>query len=234
MADQPTSSYRRVCVAGATGYIGSRLAARLVEYCDAVRAIVRPRSLGRLPHGVDAIEGDALDATDYARAIGDADTVVHLIGTPHPGPAKAREFVTVDLASVRALTTALRGASQVAHVIYLSVAQPAPVMRAYVDVRIEGERLLRESGIPATFVRPWYVLGPGHRWPMLLIPLYAAARAIPFTRETATRLGLVSIEAMVATLMDAVVHPPASSPRIVDVTAIRAIDRSSSASRWIA
>ena len=42
-----------------------------------------------------------------------------------------------------------------------------------------SERLIRESRIPATFVRPWYVLGPGHRWPMLLKPMYALASMVP-------------------------------------------------------
>ena len=62
-------------------------------------------------------------------------------------------------------------------------------MRAYVDVRAEGERLLRESGIPATFVRPWYVLGPGSslavRDPAALLAGDARCRR---ARDTARRL----------------------------------------------
>src|SRR2546421_200611 len=41
------------------------------------------------------------------------------------------------------------------------VAQPASMMQAFVAVRAEGEALIRASGMKATFVRPWYVLGPG-------------------------------------------------------------------------
>src|SRR4051794_8852670 len=61
------------------------------------------------------------------------------------------------------------------HFIYLSVAHPAPVMQSYIEVRAQCEASLRASGLNATFVRPWYVLGPGHHWPILLKPFYWAA-----------------------------------------------------------
>ena len=70
----------------------------------------------------------------------------------------------------------------VQHIVYVSVAQPAPVMRDYVAARHEGEGLVRDSKIPATILRPWYVLGPGHRWPYLLLPVYALLEAVPATR----------------------------------------------------
>ena len=54
------------------------------------------------------------------------------------------------------------------------------------------------------------VLGPGHWWPVVLIPVYAIARAIPKTREGATRLGLVTVSDMVWTLVGAVENPPAA------------------------
>ena len=46
--------------------------------------------------------GDALRAETFAGAVGPSDTLVHLVGTPRPSPAKAAEFLAVDLPSVRA------------------------------------------------------------------------------------------------------------------------------------
>ncbi len=89
------------------------------------------------------IRGDALRADSFAAAIAPADTVVHLVGVPRPSPLKAAEFLSVDLASIRATVDAVRW-TPVRHLIYLSVAQPAPVMRAYVDARHAGEALVRE------------------------------------------------------------------------------------------
>ena len=66
-----------------------------------------------------------------------------------------------------------------AHFVYVSVAQPAPIMHAYIAVRQEGESAIGRAGLTATILRPWYVLGPEHWWPVALMPLYAAARLLP-------------------------------------------------------
>jgi hypothetical protein len=90
-------------------------------------------------------------------------------------------------------------------------------------VRARGESLIADARLTATIVRPWYVLGPGHRWPLLLLPLYALASLVPATRERAERLGLVTLDAMIAALTRAVETPPEPGMRrIVDVPAIRA------------
>jgi uncharacterized protein YbjT (DUF2867 family) len=102
----------------------------------------------------------------------------------------------------------------------VSVAQPAPVMKAYQEVRAEVETLLRESGMRATVLRPWYVLGPGHRWPYLLLPFYKLMERLPSKRETALRLGLVTHAQMVAALVRAV-EDPAADFRVVNVPEIR-------------
>ena len=46
-------------------------------------------------------------------------------------------------------------------------------------MRSEGEALIRAAGLNATILRPWYVLGPGHRWPVVLIPAYWLAERLP-------------------------------------------------------
>jgi hypothetical protein len=104
--------------------------------------------------------------------------------------------------------------------VYMSVAQPAPIMRAYVKVRQEAETLLRQSDAAVSFLRPWYVLGPGHRWPALLLPIYAALERVPATREGALRFGLVTVGQMLAALVQAVEKSPAMV-QILDVPAIR-------------
>lgn len=210
-----------VFITGGTGYIGRLLIERLVARGHRVRALARASSAGRVPAGAAAVVGDALDAASVAAAVRPGDTLVHLVGTPHPSPAKAAEFVRVDLAGVRASVAAATRVG-VTQIVYVSVAQPAPVMHAYLAVRAEGERSIRDAGLAATILRPWYVLGPGHRWPIALIPLYALASLVPAWRDGARRLGLVSLGQMVTALVRAVEEPPpAGTVRIVDVPGIR-------------
>ena len=95
-------------------------------------------------------------------------------------------------------------------------------MRAYLAVRAAGERMIKEAGLTATVLRPWYVLGPGHWWPMILVPFYKIAELFPATRESAQRLGLVTIDQMVRALVTAVENPPSRGQvQIVDVAGIR-------------
>ncbi len=209
-----------VFVTGGTGYLGSRLVTRLLRRGHRVRALVRPGSEHKLPVGAEPVLGHALDGSSYASRVAPATTLVHLVGTPHPGPAKAREFEAVDLVSVQAAADAASTAG-VAHLVYVSVAHPAPVMKAYQSVRQRGEAYITAKGLNATMLRPWYVLGPGHQWPRLLVPLYAIAERLPASRDGALRCGLVTLAQMLDALVEAVEHPVRGT-RIVDVPAIRA------------
>ena len=209
-----------VFVTGGTGYIGRPLIATLLEKNRKVLVLTRAGSAHKVPSGAVPVTGNALDAATFADAIPRGATLVHLVGTPHPSPAKAAEFQQVDLASIKATVTAAKQAG-VQHLVYVSVAHPAPIMQAYIAVRREGERLVTTSGIRATILRPWYVLGPGHRWPYLLAPVYAVLRWFPRSRDGANRLGLVTRRAMVAALVRAVEMPPNGSVRIVEVPQIR-------------
>ena len=99
------------------------------------------------------------------------------------------------------------------------------MMQAFVAVRAEGEALIRASGMKATFVRPWYVLGPGHWWPYALLPFYKIAELLPPTRESAKRLGLITISQMLRALVWSVENP-ADAIRVLDVPKIRELSRS--------
>jgi uncharacterized protein YbjT (DUF2867 family) len=206
-------------VTGGTGYIGSRLIPFLARNGHHVQALVRPGSEGRLPKVASLIPGDALQAGSYTNDVRDCDTFVHLIGTPHPSPAKAKQFRDIDLVSIEVALKAARDAG-VEHFVYLSVAQPAPMMKAFIEVRAAGEAMIRESGISATFVRPWYVLGPGHWWPYAVLPVYWVMERLPATQESAQRLGLVTIDQILRALVWSIENPP-TGVRIVDVPKIR-------------
>ena len=209
----------RVFITGGTGYIGSRLIPILAERGHEVDALVRPGSQGKLPGVCRPVIGDALDGNSYLQHLRLGDTFIQLVGVAHPSPLKLR---------IRRHRPALRDGgdprSQTrrrGHFIYVSVAHPAPAMHAYIAARTACEAEIQASGLNATILRPWYVLGPGHRWPYALAPCYWLAERIPSTREGALRLGLVTLEQMLKALAGAV-DRPATGVRVLEVPAIRA------------
>ena len=210
---------RRVFITGGTGYIGKRLIPELHAHgCDVI-ALVREQSRAKLPWACTPVTGDALNGDSYQTFAEGADTFVHLVGVSHPNPTKATQFREIDL---RAGLEAIRVARDVGvqHFVYMSVAQPAPVMHNYQAVRAECEQAIAGSGLAATVLRPWYVLGPGQRWAYCLLPFYKVAELIPQTREAALRLGLVTIRQMVRALVHAV-NQPSEGVRVLDVPCIR-------------
>ena len=208
-----------VFVAGGTGYMGQRLIPRLLERGHKVRALVRPGSERKLPAGSEPVLGDALDPATYKANIAPVDTFVHLVGVAHPSPAKAAAFRQIDRPAGLGAVAAAKAAN-IGHFVYLSVAHPAPMMHAYIAVRRECEVAIESAGLNATILRPWYVLGPGHRWPYILIPVYKLAEQLPMAREGARRLGLVTLEQMIRALVVAVENP-AQGVRVVGVPEIR-------------
>jgi uncharacterized protein YbjT (DUF2867 family) len=211
---------RSVFIAGGTGYMGQRLIPRLLARGHEVRALVRPGSERKLPSGCSAVTGNALDASSYAQQISPADTFVQLVGVAHPSPAKAAEFRTVDLPAGLGAVSAAKSTG-IRNFIYVSVAHPAPMMHAYIAVRTECEAAIDAAGLNATILRPWYVLGPGHRWPYLLLPVYKLAELMPQARDGARRLGLVTLEQMLNALTFALENP-VQGKRVMGVPEIRA------------
>ena len=89
----------RICITGASGYLGRALCQNLDR--SRLLALVRTGGAARLESGVASLELDVFDPDQLQRALAPGDTLVHLIGTPHPNPSKAAQFQRVDLGSVR-------------------------------------------------------------------------------------------------------------------------------------
>jgi nucleoside-diphosphate-sugar epimerase len=198
---------KNVFITGATGYMGQRLVPLLIQRGHTVKVLVRRGSESKAPAGADIVMADPLHADSYTKAIRPCDTFVHLIGVPHPSPAKAKQFRSIDFVSAHVAIDSAKEAN-IEHFVYLSVAHPAPMMRSYIAVRSECEETIRKRGLTATILRPWYVLGPGHRWPAALAPFYWLCERLPMTREAARRLGLVTLEQMIDALVWSVENPP--------------------------
>lgn len=197
-----------IFITGGTGYIGKRLIKQLVASGHDVTALVRKGSEHKLPAGVRAIIGDPLNAATFQNWIPKGATFIQLLGVSHPSPQKKAQFRSVDLQSVKASAEAAVKANA-SHFIYISVAMTeTKVMKEFRAIRKEAEALLLTKNLPCTFIRPWYVIGPGHLWPLFLSPFYGAARMVPSWKEKAKALSLVTINQILHTFEKAIDSPP--------------------------
>lgn len=84
MADTKTAN-----IAGATGYIGHRLCAALLQRGHTVIALTRPGSQGKLPPDCHVVLGNALDADSYAAQVPPGCVFVHLVGGGASQPSQS-------------------------------------------------------------------------------------------------------------------------------------------------
>lgn len=211
----------KIFISGATGYIGTHLIPVLLKRKHEIFALVRKGSEDKAPKDTKIILGNALDYRTFKNKFNSCDTFVQLIGVKHPAPWKKDMFNDIDLKSVKESLKALKN-SKIRHYVYVSVAHPAPIMKHFVEVRQEAEKLIGGNVRNATFLRPLYVLGPGHRWPYLILPFYKIFEKIEKTGEIAKRLGFVNINQMTDALVYAIENP-AKSKRVFDVEKIKKI-----------
>ena len=168
----------RVLVTGASGFIGGVLCAKLLEEGHEVDALVRRP--GSEPAGVRPLAGDLGDGPALLATLAQArpQCVVHLAAeiASQRSERKLREVNVAGTERLLAACLALAGAdpgsgprvvfcSTVvtgdAHGELLTEERPLPVDTPYGRSKQEGERLVRESGLPAVVIRPSHVYGPG-------------------------------------------------------------------------
>jgi nucleoside-diphosphate-sugar epimerase len=172
-----------VClITGASGFIGGRLAERLVSDGYSVRCLVRERSdrvrLDEL--GVQLVVGDLTSAPSLARAVADCRYVFHC-GALVTDWATRQEIARTNVAGTRSLLAASIGASveRFVHVSSTDVygyPDAAGIDEAYVATRFrnwyaqtkraaeaEVRRVAERGALEAVILRPASVYGPGSK-----------------------------------------------------------------------
>lgn len=169
----------RNLITGATGFIGSHIAERLVKEGEEVIALVRPTSrVGFLKSiGVKFAYGDINDIDSLKNAVNGIDVVYHSAALADEW-ISPKEAYTVNVEGTKNLLTSALDAGVKRFVFISSLAvlgmkdhygtrADAPYHRtgdSYIDTKIDSEQLVmdyyKKNGLPVTVVRPGFVFGP--------------------------------------------------------------------------
>jgi uncharacterized protein YbjT (DUF2867 family) len=161
-------------VAGATGFVGRAVVARLVAQGVRTIAHVRPDS-SRVDEWRARFTGEGAEvdtAAWTAAAIGErlratgATHVFCLIGTTRGAAKKdgieGNIYEAVDLGLTRILVEAAQAAGTRPRFVYLSSVGADPTARsAYMKARGQAEAIVTASGLPYRIARPSFITGPG-------------------------------------------------------------------------
>ncbi|GEK80026.1 SDR family oxidoreductase [Agrococcus baldri] len=153
-------SGRRVLVTGATGYIGGRLAPRLLDAGHSVRVLARDP--GRLrdvswSDAVEIVQGDLEVPGDVRRAVEGMEVVYHLVHAMAAGG----DFSAAELAQARNVGAAARAAG-VRRIVYLSGLHPeGERLSKHLASRVAVGEALLACGVPTLVLEAGIVIGSG-------------------------------------------------------------------------
>jgi nucleoside-diphosphate-sugar epimerase len=211
----------RVLVTGASGFIGKRLVAVLVKAGWQVRAAARdPRSIPATGSVERIAMPDLSRAVDWSPLLDGVSHIVHLAGIAHaPGTLPDAVYARINAEAVGELADAARG--RVERLVFMSSVRaqaglasdhaiteqdaPAPT-DAYGRAKLEAERLLAQSGVPFTVLRPAVVYGKGVKGNIAaLATLARTPTPLPFGGLSNRRslLALDNLASAVAFVLDA-------------------------------
>src|SRR3712207_6132889 len=160
MSEAAASESKLVLVTGATGYIGGRLAPRLLKAGYRVRVFVRsPEKLADVPWAdqVEIVQGDLGDPESLAVATAGVDLLYYLV---HSMGAKG-DFEATERTAARNVASAARTAG-VGRIVYLGGLHPAEgELSKHLRSRREVGEVLLTSGVPTIALQAGVIIGSG-------------------------------------------------------------------------
>jgi len=143
-----------VLVTGATGFVGSHLARRLVEHGQDVRAMTRRPDDYEGPG--EPVKGDVFEPKTLKGALKGVDAAYYLVHS-----LDDKDFERKDAEAARAFGEAAAKAG-VRQIIYLGgLGEEGSALSAHLRSRRQVESLLGEAGVPVTVLRAAIVVGHG-------------------------------------------------------------------------
>lgn len=189
---------KQVLVSGASGFIGNRVALRLLEAGAHIRAFVRDaaKADNLVQNGAEVVTGKMTDRSALRQAVQGCQVVFHFAGVLNENkPYSYYQQVNVEGTQTLAEAALEFGVERFIHTstvyVYgmnsagiISESSPlSPSGDAYADTKLEAENTIRQliasRGLPAIIIQPSQVYGPGDKtWTLGPIELIRSGRMI--------------------------------------------------------
>lgn len=153
---------RPVVLTGATGFIGRRLLARLLDRGHRVRAVSRRSAAqtGLGPHpNLEIVQADVLNKSHLPDVVAGARAAFYLVHSMEGDIGEEDAFIEKDRQASNNFGQAARDAG-LSQILYLSGLRPTHEVSTHLSSRYEVELCLANWNVPVTVLRAGFIIGP--------------------------------------------------------------------------
>lgn len=208
-----------ILVTGATGYVGGRLAPRLLEAGYRVRVMVRdPSRLQGRPWAddVEIVQGDALKPDNLPAAMDGVTVAYYLIHSMQKTGGNESKFYERDLIAARNFSAAAKEAG-IQRLIYLGgMGDPSTNLSRHLRSRQQTGDALREAGVPVTEFRAAIIVGSGSASFEMIRNLTERMPTLISPKQVYNRVQPIAIRNVLDYLI-AALSTPESAGRIIEI-----------------
>lgn len=198
-----------IFIAGASGFVGGHLVARLREEGLAVKALARSAAAARQLNaaGCEAVPGDITAPETLRDILHPEDIVIHLVGIILEKGSST--FQKVHVEGTRNLVEAAKTAG-VRHFIYQSaLGADSRGTTPYLRTKAEAEALVQASGLPFTILRPSLIIGPWDGFTSKVLEMIKLSPVLPVPGDGRAKFQPLYIKDWLACILKVLEDPGA-------------------------
>jgi len=210
-----------ILITGATGYIGRHLVAHLVSLGERPRCLVRDRHRAAkvLPEDkVELVQGDTTIADTLGAAVSGIDTIIHAsFLTADRKESSGNRYEETNIQGTANLINAAKAAGVKRMIEISGLGTKADKPGSYMQGRYLAEKMLIDSGLDWTIIRPSVLFGKDAPFIKGLTGLIRTAPVVPLIGGGKTMFQPIYVEDVVTVIVKVLEDPPRTNEKIYTI-----------------